>query len=169
MRPSIPLSFTHHKIFALAAQKPAPANPPEPTIFLETKMAITHSYGVEIRRFIFIQITNLKVSLFMKMTDLSTHLVENHISYDSTNIEKMTDKFLEWELDNCQVVDPADVEKSNVFKAFDNIYKVLQVENEKEKKLLGGVILTQIEFGIVRRRRGRARPFMSFGLQSKAS
>ncbi|MCD7463625.1 hypothetical protein HAX54_050962 [Datura stramonium] len=54
-------------------------------------------------------------------------------SYGSTSIEKITDRFFEWKLNNSQVVDQADWGKSNVFQAFDNLREEMQIMNEKEK------------------------------------
>ncbi|KAG5584476.1 hypothetical protein H5410_044910 [Solanum commersonii] len=54
-------------------------------------------------------------------------------SYGSTNIEKITDKFLELKLDDNQG-DHANVGKSNVFKAFEDLRKEVQALEEKEKK-----------------------------------
>uniref|UniRef100_M0ZZJ7 Mads box protein n=1 Tax=Solanum tuberosum TaxID=4113 RepID=M0ZZJ7_SOLTU len=56
-------------------------------------------------------------------------------SYASTSIENITHKFLEWKLENPNVVDQdqADEGKSNVFKTFDDLYEEVQIMNEKEK------------------------------------
>ncbi|MCD7458215.1 hypothetical protein HAX54_037558 [Datura stramonium] len=54
-------------------------------------------------------------------------------SYGSTSIEKITDKFLELKLDDSQR-DQADVGKSNVFEAYDDLCKELDALNKKEKE-----------------------------------
>lgn len=50
-------------------------------------------------------------------------------SYGSTSIENITDKFLELKLDNHQR-DHADLDKSNVFEAFEDLRKEVHALNE---------------------------------------
>ncbi|XP_059294830.1 agamous-like MADS-box protein AGL29 [Lycium ferocissimum] len=54
-------------------------------------------------------------------------------SHSSTSIEEIIDKYLEWKRDNSQIDDQANVDKSNVFHAFDDLREELQVLNEQEK------------------------------------
>ncbi|XP_060195419.1 agamous-like MADS-box protein AGL29 [Lycium barbarum] len=54
--------------------------------------------------------------------------------HGSTSIEKLTNKFLEWKRDNLQISDQANVGKSNVFHAFDDLHEELQILNELEKR-----------------------------------
>ncbi|KAK4367889.1 hypothetical protein RND71_011681 [Anisodus tanguticus] len=79
-----------------------------------------------------------KLSLFKKVDELATLTGADvgvllsspsgkAYSHGSTSIEKIIDKFLKWKLDNPQIDDQADMEKLDVFKAFDDIREELQV------------------------------------------
>ncbi|KAK4352763.1 hypothetical protein RND71_028281 [Anisodus tanguticus] len=81
-----------------------------------------------------------KRSLFKKASELSNltgayvgvllFSPSGKLSYGSMSIEKITYKFLELKLDECQH-DHVDVGKSNVFEAFEDLRKELQELNEK--------------------------------------
>ncbi|CAN4090582.1 unnamed protein product [Withania somnifera] len=92
----------------------------------------------------YVTFSKRKLSLFRKADELSTMMgadvgvlllspTGKPYSYSSTSIEKITERFLEWKLNNSQVVGQTDGEKSNVFQAFDNLYEEIQIMNEKEK------------------------------------
>ncbi|KAG5621322.1 hypothetical protein H5410_006540 [Solanum commersonii] len=77
-----------------------------------------------------------KLSLFKKINEFSALTEANVVvllfspsgkpySYGNTSIEKITDKFFKWKLNNSHVVDQADGDKSNVFQAFDDLAEEL--------------------------------------------
>ncbi|XP_055822135.1 agamous-like MADS-box protein AGL29 [Solanum dulcamara] len=92
----------------------------------------------------YVTFSKRKLSLFKKANEFSTLTGADvgillispsgkPYSYGSTSIEKITDKFLEWKLENPHVVDQADGGKTNVFRVFDDLREELQIMNEKEK------------------------------------
>jgi len=92
----------------------------------------------------YVTFSKRKLSLFNKATEFSS-LTGSDVgiflispsgrpySYASTSIENITHKFLEWKLENPNVVDQANEGKSNVFETFDDLYEEVQIMNEKEK------------------------------------
>lgn len=88
----------------------------------------------------YVTFSKRKVSLFNKATEFSCltgaevgiFLISpsgRPYSHASTTIESITHKFLQWKMENPNV---ANVEKSNVFKTFDDLYEEVQIMNEKE-------------------------------------
>ncbi|KAK4347888.1 hypothetical protein RND71_034227 [Anisodus tanguticus] len=94
---------------------------------------------VESKEARYVTFSKRKLSLFKKVDELST-LSGADVGvllfspsgklyfHGSTSIEKLTDKFLEWKLNN-----PQDVEKSNVFHTFDDLCKEFQIADEEEE------------------------------------
>ncbi|KAK4356270.1 hypothetical protein RND71_025241 [Anisodus tanguticus] len=92
----------------------------------------------------YVTFSKRKKSLFKKVDELSILVgadvgvilsspSEKMYSHGSTSIEKIIDKFFEWKRDNSQIDDQANLGKSNVFHAFDDLHEELQVLNEQQK------------------------------------
>ncbi|KAK4360636.1 hypothetical protein RND71_019588 [Anisodus tanguticus] len=90
----------------------------------------------------YVTFSKRKLSLFKKVDELSTLTGADvgvlffspsgkPYSHGSTSIEKLTDKFLEWKLNNPQ--DQAGVGKLHVFQEFDDLCKESQIADEEEE------------------------------------